>query len=198
VRGVSRTAVRKQVRVSYAKVTEWQRRGTIHLHAVMRFDGPHGAAEEPPAWATTSLLIDTTCTAAAAVAYPVPETLIALRFGTQLDIRPITPDGDGDDLTERAVASYIAEYVTKPEVTGLTVNQPIHDPATIDALAVTEHARTLIRTCWTLITQPQHRDINARRWAHQLGLPRPPIPNSAPSAPTTDEQPTTKPNPPTA
>jgi replication initiator protein RepSA len=141
-RGVSRTAVRKQIRVSYAKVAEWQRRGTIHFHAVMRFDGPHGAAEAPPAWATTGLLIRTIRMATAAVAYPVPGTLIALRFGTQLDIRPITPDRDGDDLTERAVASYIAKYVTKPEVAGLTVDGPIHDPATIDALGVTEHART--------------------------------------------------------
>ncbi|GID26994.1 replication initiator [Paractinoplanes brasiliensis] len=168
-RGVSRTAIRRTVRVSYAKVAEWQRRGTIHFHAVMRFDGPDGPADLPPAWASTGLLINTIRAATSRVAYPVRGTDVVLRFGTQLDIRPITPGRTGDDLTEQAVAGYIAKYVSKPEVTGVTVNQPIHDLATIAVLPVTDHARTLIRTCWTLATQPEHREIKLRRWAHQLG-----------------------------
>ena len=168
-RGVSRTAMRKTVRISYAKVAEWQRRGVIHFHAVMRFDGPGGAADPPPAWASTGLLIDTIRTATSRVLFAVPGTEVTLRFGAQLDIRPITPGRIGDDLTERAVASYIAKYVTKPEVTGVTVDRPIRDLATIAVLPITEHARTLIRVCWILGGQPEHREINLRRWAHQLG-----------------------------
>jgi hypothetical protein len=167
--GVSRTAVRKTVRVSYAKVAEWQRRGTIHFHAVMRFDGPDGPTDPPPKWATTGLLIDTIRTATRRVIYPVPGTDVVLRLGTQLDIRPITPGRTGDDLTERAVASYIAKYVTKPEVAGVTVDRPIRDLATIAVLPITEHARALIGTCWTLATRPEHKEVNLRRWAHQLG-----------------------------
>lgn len=167
--GVSRTAIRKAVRLSYAKVAEWQRRGTIHFHAVMRFDGPDGPADPPPGWATTGLLIDTIRTATRRVLYPVPETAVVLRFGTQLDLRPIAPGRTGDDLTERAVASYIAKYVSKPEVAGITVDRPIRDLATIAVLPITEHARTMIRTCWTLGGQHPHKPINLRRWAHQLG-----------------------------
>ncbi|MEV0897919.1 replication initiator [Actinoplanes sp. NPDC049802] len=158
--GVSRSVMRRSVRVSYAKVAEWQRRGIIHFHAVVRFDGPEGPTDPPPAWASTGLLIRTVRTATRRVSFTVPGTDVLLRFGTQLDIRPITPGRTGDDLTERAVASYIAKYVSKPEVTGVTVDRPIRDLATIAILPVTGHTRTMIRTCWAL---------GLRRWAHQLG-----------------------------
>jgi hypothetical protein len=128
--GVTRTAMRKAVRISYAKVAEWQRRGIIHFHAVMRFDGPDGPTELPPVWASTGLLISTVRAAAGRVSFTVPGTDVVLRFGAQLDIRPIAPGRTGDDLTERAVASYIAKYVTKPVVAGVTVDGPIHDLAT--------------------------------------------------------------------
>jgi hypothetical protein len=44
------------VRVSYAKVAEYQRRGVFHFHAVIRLDGPAGPTTTPPAWATLGLL----------------------------------------------------------------------------------------------------------------------------------------------
>ncbi|MEV7629395.1 replication initiator [Actinoplanes sp. NPDC089786] len=158
--GVSRTAMRKAVRLSYAKVAEWQRRGSVHFHAVMRFDGPAGPADPVPAWATLGLLIRTVRSAAQRVTYNVPDTDVVLRFGSQLDIRPIAPGRAGEELTERAVASYIAKYVTKPEVSGVTVDRPIRDLTTVQVLPVTEHSRKLIHTCWVL---------GLRRWAHQLG-----------------------------
>ncbi|MEU4424835.1 replication initiator [Actinoplanes sp. NPDC024001] len=167
--GVPRSVIRRSVRVSYAKVAEWQRRGTIHFHAVIRFDGPDGHADPPPAWASTGLLIRTIRTATRRVSFTVPGTTTVLRFGTQLDIRPITPGHTGDDLTERAVGSYIAKYVSKPEVTGVTVDRPVRDLATIAILPVTEHTRTMIRTCWILGGRQEHQPMNLRRWAHQLG-----------------------------
>ncbi|MFP3962497.1 replication initiator [Actinomadura fulvescens] len=44
--------------VSFAKVAEYQRRGVVHFHAVIRFDGPTGSATSPPTWATLDLLED--------------------------------------------------------------------------------------------------------------------------------------------
>lgn len=167
--GVSRTAVRRLVRVSYAKVAEWQHRGAIHFHAVMRFDGPDGPADPPPTWATLALLKKTIRTATRRVKVAVDGTDTVLRFGIQLKVRPITPGRTGDELTERQVASYIAKYVSKPELAGVTVARPVRDLATIAVLPVTEHTRTLIRTCWSLGRLPEHRESGLRRWAHQLG-----------------------------
>ncbi|SDY04107.1 hypothetical protein SAMN05444365_101466 [Micromonospora pattaloongensis] len=49
------------------------------------------------------------------------------------------------------------------------MDRPISALATIAVLPITEHARTLIRTCCTLATRPQHKEVSLRRWAHQLG-----------------------------
>jgi hypothetical protein len=44
--------------VSFAKVAEYQKRGAVHFHAVIRLDGPDGGDTPPPAWATAELLTD--------------------------------------------------------------------------------------------------------------------------------------------
>jgi hypothetical protein len=54
--GLTNKALAAQVRLSYAKVAEYQRRGVVHFHAIIRLDGPAGPATAPPAWATVSLL----------------------------------------------------------------------------------------------------------------------------------------------
>ncbi|MFB9518384.1 replication initiator [Streptomyces cremeus] len=48
----------KVVRVSYAKGAEYQKRGRIHFHAVIRLDGSAGPYSPPPAWVTPDLLAD--------------------------------------------------------------------------------------------------------------------------------------------
>ena len=52
--GLSRTAFAKVARVSFAKVAEYQARGVIHFHAVIRIDGPDGPDTPPPGWADAS------------------------------------------------------------------------------------------------------------------------------------------------
>jgi len=54
--GLTNKALAAQVRVSYAKVAEYQRRGVVHFHAIIRIDGPAGPTTAPPAWATVALL----------------------------------------------------------------------------------------------------------------------------------------------
>jgi hypothetical protein len=43
-------------RLSYAKVAEYQRRGLVHFHAVLRVDGPDGPTDTTPHWVTSELL----------------------------------------------------------------------------------------------------------------------------------------------
>jgi hypothetical protein len=47
--GVREAELRRLVRMSYAKVAEFQRRGAVHFHAVIRLDAATTAAA-PPAW----------------------------------------------------------------------------------------------------------------------------------------------------
>ncbi|MBT2370158.1 replication initiation protein [Streptomyces sp. ISL-10] len=174
--GLSQRAFKEHARVSFAKVAEYQRRGGIHFHAVIRLDGPDGGDTPPPAWATAELLADAIRAATAAADVPGPvidgraHTFV---FGSQLDIRPIrSADLDGGtELTERAVAAYIAKYATKgAEIATGTLDRPIKFLAELGRKSIPEHARRLIRTAWTLGARKDLEDLRLRAWAHMLGF----------------------------
>ncbi|WP_405605536.1 replication initiation protein [Streptomyces sp. NBC_01410] len=173
--GLSQREFRDHARISFAKVAEYQRRGAIHFHAVIRLDGPDGGTTAPPAWATADLLADAIRAAAdAEVPGPVLDGRAhTFAFGTQLDIRPIrSADFDGaTELTERAVAAYIAKYATKGAETATgTLDRPIKFLAELGRKSIPEHARRLIRTAWTLGSRKDLEDLRLRAWAHMLGF----------------------------
>ncbi|MFE9453097.1 replication initiator [Streptomyces sp. NPDC006739] len=174
--GIGRSALRDCLKVSYAKVAEYQRRGAVHFHAVIRLDGPDGAEDSPPAWATTELLADAIRSAARLAEAPGPVLdgrSYAFRFGEQLDIRPIrSVDFAGtSELSSRAVAAYIAKYATKGAETAGTLDRPVRNPITdLIGSGVTDHARQLILTCWHLGTLSELEELRLRKWAHMLGF----------------------------
>ncbi|GHA52519.1 hypothetical protein GCM10010345_66540 [Streptomyces canarius] len=70
-------------------------------------------------------------------------------FGRQLDVRTIRSAdfNDGQELTERAVAAYIAKYATKGAETATgALDRPLKFAAELAQLDISEHARRLIRT----------------------------------------------------
>lgn len=103
--GLTQRAAREQSRLSFGKVAEYQKRGAVHFHAVIRFDGPEGPDTPPPHWASGDLLTDAIHAAAARVQVDVPTAgqhpARSLRWGTQLDTRPIKAFGDGEEITEQ-------------------------------------------------------------------------------------------------
>ncbi|MEH0585603.1 replication initiation protein [Streptomyces sp. B21-106] len=174
--GIGRSELRHCLKVSYAKVAEYQRRGAVHFHAVIRLDGPDGAEDDPPVWATTELLSDAIRSAArlAETLGPVLDGRAhTFRFGEQLDIRLIrSADFTGPtDLTSRAVAAYIAKYATKGAETAGTLDRTIRNPITdLIGTNVTDHARRMILTCWHLGGLPELEELRLRKWAHMLGF----------------------------
>ncbi|WEH16943.1 replication initiator [Streptomyces sp. VNUA24] len=174
--GLTRSELRDTLKVSYAKVAEYQRRGAVHFHAVIRLDGPEGAEDTPPSWATTELLTDAIRTAARIAETPGPlldARPYSFRFGKQLDLRPIrSADFAGtSELSSRAVAAYIAKYATKGAETAGTLDRPIRNPITdLIGSGVTDHARQLILTCWHLGARPELEALRLRKWAHMLGF----------------------------
>ncbi|MGB3684775.1 MAG: replication initiator [Ornithinimicrobium sp.] len=125
--GVSDARLPSLAVVQYAKVAEQQRRGVIHFHALIRLDGPktmQGFACAPSTLdaAVLARLVGAAAGIATKTAPPVAEgdTARVLRFGTQLDARPVTArrrgDLDGLDnggLCAEQVAGYLAKYATK-------------------------------------------------------------------------------------
>ncbi|CAL9409016.1 replication initiator protein RepSA [Streptomyces sp. enrichment culture] len=170
--GLTQKAAREQSRVSFGKVAEYQKRGAVHFHAVIRFDGPDGPDSPPPPWATLDLLTDAIRAAAARVRVDVPaagdQPARTLRWGTQIDIQPIGAFGNGEDITEQAVASYVAKYATKAAETTGTVDRRIGNKEALDLLGVPDHPRRLIEACLDL--HPLYPDRKLRDWAHMLGF----------------------------
>ncbi|MEW2086915.1 replication initiator protein RepSA [Streptomyces sp. NPDC005283] len=166
--------LKEVARVSYGKVAEFQKRGAVHFHAVVRLDGPDGPEDPPPSWATVQLLTDairaavahayTTITVPAAADQPAR----SLRWGTQLDIRPIRAFEAGTDITEQAVASYVAKYATKAAETTGTVDRRVGNREVLVLLDVPEHPRRLIEACFDL--DALYPDRRLRAWAHMLGF----------------------------
>ncbi len=174
--GLTQRTLRDHARVSFAKVAEYQKRGAVHFHAVIRLDGPEGGTTPPPAWATAELLTDAIQAAASAARVTGPmvdgrqHTFV---FGRQLDVRTIrTTDFTGSTaLTDRAVAAYIAKYATKgAETTTGTLDRPLRFLAELAQAQLTDHAQRLIRTAWTLGARKDLEELRLRAWAHMLGF----------------------------
>lgn len=119
--GVSQREASTIVRVQFAKVAEFQRRGVVHFHAIIRLDGVDPVKPFPPApsYVTTAHLVEAirvavTKTRVVVASVSGDDTHRELRWGTQFDARAIVRrDGLDGSLSDRAVAAYIAKYATK-------------------------------------------------------------------------------------
>ncbi|MFG1975536.1 replication initiator [Nonomuraea fuscirosea] len=165
--GLTVKALRGLVSIAFAKVAEYQRRGVVHFHAVIRLDGPDGPSSPPPAWATADALAEATQHAAAVVTAEIKPLGRTFRWGTQLDVRRITMNGD---LSEQAVAAYIAKYATKAAECVGTLDRRIQPLDNLDTLPVRQHARMLIAACMRLGEHPGLVDLRLIHWAHMLGF----------------------------
>jgi hypothetical protein len=179
--GLTEAELRSTVRISFAKVAEYQKRGAVHFHAIVRLDaasdcGCPSCVAPPPAGFTAELLERAVRKAAAAVAVACPPvdgnqgvTLIA-RWGEQLDVRHITETGDEGELSAEQVAGYIAKYATKAtEALGVTLDHRIGE-ADLEDLAVPAHVAELVRACFELGRRPGLVRLRLGKWAHMLGF----------------------------
>jgi hypothetical protein len=115
--GVSERVWRKLVRAAYAKVAEFQARGLLHFHVIVRLDGAEDRADAPGVTVTPMELCDAIGEAAARsslVRDAGDGQTVRLRFGEQLHTRvlPGAQDGDGE-LCPQQVAGYVAKYACK-------------------------------------------------------------------------------------
>ncbi|MEU6275367.1 replication initiator [Streptomyces populi] len=159
-------------RLSFARVAEYQKRAAVHVHAVVRLDGPNGPDDEPPAWGTADLLADSVRASASRVVVRTPHSPavgeLVLRWGIQLDARPLRVSSDGPD--DDAVAAYIAKYVTKgASDTGAGTDYRLTNRDDIDTARVSDHVRALMQMCWRLGGLPEFAPFHLRVWAHTLG-----------------------------
>ena len=140
------SAPRHWSRIRYVKVAEYQARGVVHFHAVIRLDAPGDDYQPPPPAFTTDLLCRRHRPGrrrrhrAHRPRAIRPAGPVTLRFGTQVDTRPIRHGDDlpgtGRKLSVQAVGNYIAKYATKAlDAPGLP-DRPLRSGHDIDGAAL--------------------------------------------------------------
>jgi hypothetical protein len=172
-RGLSR------VRISHGKVAEYQQRGAVHFHVLLRLDGVDpqdpAAIVPPPGGISIVDLEDAVRHAVRATrfttaSHPARPDGWSIGWGKSkgLDVRPISLRGDRS-VTDEMVGAYLAKYATKgTEITGHTSRRL--DDASIELYAdpAGTHTERLIAACWDLGACDDHESL--RRWAHMLGF----------------------------
>jgi len=171
-------------RVSFVRVAEFQRRGLVHLHVVIRVDGPTGPTDPPPTWASADLLSEAVRAAHAGVELAAPYSAaygdLDVRWGPQLDVQPIPADGEPSApdnspgrrvVGRRLVAVYLAKYATKSthDAGMFPAARRLRALSDVDTAASTAHARVMAATCWRLGGLDAYRRLRLRAWAHAMG-----------------------------
>ena len=170
VLGVPEKQLKQVASLQYAKVGEYQARGLIHFHALIRLDGPDGPGS--PAPLDGDQLRHVVTKAARATTYTAPRVDAddvdrVLAWGRQLDVRVVRDGHRTDDrsgpLTPEQVAGYLAKYATKD---ANSIRSP-GDPR--------PHLTRLARTCRELAARarahdPQTPYLLLDKWAHMLGF----------------------------
>jgi hypothetical protein len=192
--GLGAVAFGKAIRVSFTKVAEYQRRGVVHLHAVIRLDAATDDVDAPRLDVDAATLTAAIQVAASKVSIPYPQGFAgsapgsrSVRWGGQVDTRIIgngsdlakgAPIGDGDaNGTEtpktagpRAVGNYIAKYACKGTDEGGALDRRLVDISDLDVRGVTGHLRRMVETAWELGGRTELASFRLRAWAHTLGF----------------------------
>ena len=175
--GVPASRLAEVATVQYAKVAEYQLRGVVHFHALVRLDGPKtpdGFAPAPGA-IDAELLARLVQQAAASVQLTVPgadqdDPSRRLAFGRQLDARPVRITDRTDDperaLSPEQVAGYLAKYATKSAEDTGAFDNPHHRRirATTRSLAIRARASAAEGAA----TESPYALLG--KWVHMLGF----------------------------
>ena len=169
---ITQKRLRALVRIRFVKVAEYQARGVVHFHAVIRLDAPGEDYQPPPPDIDADMLCDAIGQAAAAtLTVDHDGHAVTLGFGAQTDTRIIRHGsqlpGTGQALDGQTVANYIAKYATKTLTAPGLPSQRLRCDGDLGHLRCTAHYRRMITTGWQLgSTRPASR---CRAWAHMLG-----------------------------
>jgi hypothetical protein len=182
---VPATRLDEVVSIQFAKVAEYQLRGIIHFHALVRLDGPKdaGAFAPPPVRVSARMLAEAfrstaatvTLTAAPAGDHDPPRVL---GFGRQVDARPVSRTAreslDDQELRAEQVAGYIAKYASKSadDITPTMRDTP-HVKTIKQTVARLAHACAISTTlrAWPVDNKGRRPYETLGKWEHMLGFP---------------------------
>jgi len=167
--GINERAWRQRVRVAYAKVAEFQARGLVHFHAIIRLDAAEDRALPPG----LQVSADELCTAIRQAAartrlqgHGGDGDVLEVRFGDQLHTRILRGAENGVVLEPAAVAAYVAKYSCKGSHE--TITRTGVGPEQLRQRGVPEQ---LVQMAVAVLRIADRRGLQSiGRWVHMLGF----------------------------
>jgi hypothetical protein len=159
VLGRTQADARRAVRLAFCRVAEFQRRGVVHLHAIVRADGPDGSL--PPADSGHLARACLQAARAVTVAHPKGTAL----WGRQIDVQILE---HGDERARR-VATYVAKYATKSSSDDPRLDAPVRSLEDLARRQLAPHLHRMVATTLELGADPSLSELNLSRHAHHLG-----------------------------
>jgi hypothetical protein len=151
-------------RLSYLKVAEFQRRGLVHFHIVIRADGPNEPFSAAPDLLTTSLL--SRVISSTVKDFSVTATHGKVQWGRQFHIA----DASFLDRDDLRIAAYLAKYATKTTDGSLDFARRFRSRSEIQKLDATPHLKRLALTSWDVALESGFASLNLRTHAHTFGV----------------------------
>jgi hypothetical protein len=174
--GMSEKACNRLAWLNYFKVAEYQLRGAIHFHAILRLDDGAGRYEPeamlpPPEGFDMALLEAVVRSVVPAVRAPDPRGG-QIGWGEQLDVRRLTSSAGANELSEEVVAFYVAKYASKgSESLGAALDHRIRTTEAMMQLeGLRPHIGSAVRIAWVMGGRPELAELKLGQWAHCLGF----------------------------
>lgn len=168
--GLSERQVRELVRVAYVKVAEFQRRGLVHFHAIIRLDGAEDRADAPRLEVTGDELADAIREAGRRATFDGDDGCgghVVVRFGEQLHTRVLQgAEKAGQELDPEQVAAYIAKYACKGSHEQITRRGG--SPEQLRENGVPEQLVQMAIAALRVSERPGLQRVGA--WVHMLGF----------------------------
>ena len=167
-------------KIRYAKVAEFQARGAVHLHALIRLDGDDPADPTavlpPPPWATAELLNGLLIDAARSTAVRTPPHPDrpdgwVVQWGEHVKPLTVARGLPGAEVTEQHVAGYLAKYATKATEPAGHLSTRLTESTVRLYNNPAKHTGRLVAAAW-ILGRPDAGDAwnRLRPWAHMLGF----------------------------
>jgi hypothetical protein len=156
--GLTVREFRQHQTLAFVKVAEYQRRGLVQFHGLLRIDPAHADRRLDPKVVSTAI---TTVLSRVRAANPLRPSK-PIRWGLQCAVIPL-PSAD-----RPTVAAYLAKYATKSVDSGGALDHRLHH-GDLSNYPLPEHLRLMAETAWRLGGEAELADLNLRFWAHTLG-----------------------------
>ncbi|MGC9156397.1 MAG: replication initiator [Ferrimicrobium sp.] len=152
----------EHVRISYVKVIEFQRRGVVHLHGILRLDELDESKKISLSGNDLLAAMELTFSTVY-LHYELDGGLYKLAWGEQRDIRLIDPQ------SVKKVTNYLAKYATKSATDTFGLDHKVRSIEEIHQAKCNPHLKRLALRAFALGRDPAFGVLRLDRWAHDLG-----------------------------